>query len=171
MSNVQQVAAKVRQELAQQVPNGVQRYVTLCENLRLCQYADGRFHLGVNKQVDGKNFYEGVAGGTARNIDTMVAAAFEARKRVYRKAEAYRQKLQSTTAPTQSAPAPTQATPTPKRSKDYILLEHTTWGEMKPCSPPKYNPTTLPDVYTRFAIIGLSSAAGFIIGWLIGGTL
>ena len=141
MSNVQQVAAKVRRELQQTVPNGVARKVAICDNLALRHYADGRYNIEACKAVKGRRFYESVKGGTVRNIDVMVAAGLETRKRVLRQAEAYRQKTQ---------PTPAHTHPTP--AKDTI-------GRM--------NSHDL----ARLLAIGISALAGGMIGWIIGGAL
>lgn len=144
MSNIQRSGDKVRQELQRKFSHGPVKYSHIDECVGMRHYSKGRYSLEVVKTVKGIRFKEMVSGGTVRNVDDMIVAAYEARKRVYRKAEAYRQKLEITPAPQLTTLAPRLTTPAA---------------------------TTLPDVYTRFAIIGLSSAAGFIIGWLIGGTL
>jgi hypothetical protein len=144
MSNIQRAGDKVRQELQSKFSRGPVKYSHIDECVGMRHYSKGRYSLEVVKTVKGIRFKEMVSGGTVRNVDDMIVAAYEARKRVYRKAEAYRQKLEITPAPQLTTPAPRPTTPAV---------------------------TTLPEVYTRFAIIGLSSAAGFIIGWLIGGAL
>jgi hypothetical protein len=141
MSNVQQVAAKVRHELNQIVPNGVKRYVVIANHISMLHYPDGRFNLQVEKRVGGKRIYESVKGGTARNVDDMVAAAFGVRSRVYRKADTYVQKMRTTIAPKQPAPA-----------TDSV-------GKLESSD------------LAKLLAIGISALAGGMIGWIIGGAL
>ena len=141
MSNVQQAAAKVRHELNQIVPNGVRRYVVIANHISMLHYPDGRFNLQVEKRVGGKRIYESVRGGTVRNIDDMVAAAFSVRSRVYRKADTYLQKMQTTIAPKQPATATD--------------------------SVGKLDSSDL----AKLLAIGISALAGAIVGWVLGGAL
>lgn len=141
MSNVQQASAKVRHELNQIVPNGVKRYVVIANHISMLHYPDGRFNLQVEKRVGGKRIYESVRGGTVRNIDDMVAAAFSVRSRVYRKADTYLQKMQTTIAPKQPATATD--------------------------SVGKLDSSDL----AKLLAIGISALAGAIVGWVLGGAL
>jgi hypothetical protein len=162
MSNVQQVAAKVRHELNQIVPNGVKRYVVIANHISMLHYPDGRFNLQVEKRVGGKRIYESVRGGTVKNIDDMVAAAFGVRGRVYRKAEAYRQKLESTPAPTLTTPATKLTTPA-----STLTTPASTLTTPAVDSVGKLESSDL----AKLLAIGISALAGGMIGWIIGGAL
>jgi hypothetical protein len=158
MSNIQRAGHKVWQELQQPVQNGQVRYANLDKCIGMRHYSNGRYGLEVEKTVKDMRYKEFISGGTARNIDEMMVAAYEARKRVYRQAEAYRKKLETTQATQMTTAAPQLTT----------SARQLTTPAPQPTTPAV---TTLPEVYTRFAIIGLSFAASFIIGWLIGGAL
>jgi len=162
MSNIQRAADKVRQELLWKVRKGEVRYANIDKCIGMRHYSNDRYSLEVEKVVKDKRFNEFVSGGTPRNIDEMLVAAYEARKRVFRKAEAYRQKLQSTPDPTLTTPAPKLTTPAPTLTTPAPTLTTQTTDSVG-----KLESTDL----AKLLAIGISALAGAIVGWVLGGAI
>jgi hypothetical protein len=162
MSNIQRAADKVRQELLWKVRKGEVRYANIDKCIGMRHYSNDRYSLEVEKVVKDKRFNEFVSGGTPRNIDEMLVAAYEARKRVYRKAEAYRQKLETTPAPKLTTPAPQLTTPAPKLTTPAPTLTTPAVDTVG-----KLDSSEL----AKLLAIGISALAGGMIGWIIGGAL
>ena len=162
MSNIQRAADKVRQELLWKVRKGEVRYANIDKCIGMRHYSNDRYSLEVEKVVKDKRFNEFVSGGTSRNIDEMIVAAYEARKRVFRKADAYRQKIGfianaklTTPALKLTTPAPTLTTPAPKLTTPAV----DTVGKLESSD------------LAKLLAIAISALAGGMIGWIIGGAL
>ena len=162
MSNIQRAADKVRQELLWKVRKGEVRYANIDKCIGMLHYYNDRYSIKVDKVVKGERFQETIPNGTPRNIEEMVAAAYQARKRAYRAAEAYRQKLESTPATTLTTPAPKLTTPAPTLTTPAPTLTTPavdTVGKLESSD------------LAKLLAIGISALAGGMIGWIIGGAL
>ncbi len=113
--------------------------------------------------IRSKNRFSETIRGNAHDIEQNLRSALQIRDGAIKGVP--RGQIRNMQAIATTSPAPQLTTPAPQLTTPAPQL---TTPAPRPTTPAV---TTLPEVYTRFAIIGLSSAAGFIIGWLIGGTL